>query len=414
MLNAAVGSLTESSGKQCILTHIGANGHAVYGPYDYLEPGYYAVEFNLSAAEPQQFDSDEICAWVDVAAETGSVILVREDIPLSRLQNGPVRIQIPFHNQVAQVLEFRVGITGCVPLLIEDHRSVVRLEGPDADFTVPLDEARFPEAEAMPNPEFFREIQSHLRFFYTNGATIKAVGNDMVVTIEGVSLYVREQEDLAFLGEIFLLNAYNFLLSEDCCVIDVGMNTGLASLMFASKPFIKEVHSFEPFIATYARAQANLGLNPKLASKIAANNFGLGGKDEDKVVLMPDGMPPGAYSIIGRPEGNPHHIIVKDAATVLKPIIAAAKQSCRPVIVKLDCEGSEYAICETLEQHGLLTEISAFMVEWHWISWQMTHKTLVATLARNGFIAFDLTHKDAKQGIFYAVKNVRVAGSSSS
>ena len=59
MLNAAVGSEVETHGKTCILTRLGAAGDAVYGPYETLPPGYYAVEFNLGAAERHNFDRDE-------------------------------------------------------------------------------------------------------------------------------------------------------------------------------------------------------------------------------------------------------------------------------------------------------------------------------------------------------------------
>ena len=51
MLNLAIGSHTVVEGRTCILTKPGLRGHAVYGPYQNLDPGRYVVEFNLEAAE---------------------------------------------------------------------------------------------------------------------------------------------------------------------------------------------------------------------------------------------------------------------------------------------------------------------------------------------------------------------------
>jgi hypothetical protein len=75
MLNAALGSEVEIDGKKCILTRAGAAGHAIYGPYKPLDPGYYAVEFCLRPAEDHTIDNDEVCAQVDVAVQSGTVTL---------------------------------------------------------------------------------------------------------------------------------------------------------------------------------------------------------------------------------------------------------------------------------------------------------------------------------------------------
>ena len=138
-----------------------------------------------------------------------------------------------------------------------------------------------------------------MRRLYENGAIVRIVGNDVVVTIEGVSFYARISDDLRFIGEIFYRNTYNFLVGEECCVIDIGMNIGLVSLTFARKAMVKEVHSFEPFKRTYDRARANLSLNPEIADKISAHNFGLADMDEETTVLIQDESNSGAFSIRG-------------------------------------------------------------------------------------------------------------------
>src|SRR5271166_5049437 len=104
-----------------------------------------------------------------------------------------------------------------------------------------------------------------------NGIDVKVNDQNVILSVKGVNLHAGSIDDIRFLGEIYFKNGYNFVCDGDACVIDVGMNVGLASLYFASKDFVKEVHSFEPSKATYDRALRNLALNPKLSSKVRAN-----------------------------------------------------------------------------------------------------------------------------------------------
>jgi FkbM family methyltransferase len=169
--------------------------------------------------------------------------------------------------------------------------------------------------------------------------------------------------------------------------------------------FVKQVHSFEPFKGTYGRARANLSLNPEMSAKVSAHNFGLADADEDKTVLIKDESDSAAFSIRGSESGTPMPICVRNAAAVLGPIIEAAKANGLCIIAKIDCEGSEFPIFETLEQQGLLAEISAFMVEWHRGNWGKTERDLIAPLLMHGFTVFDLTGKTGN-GLFYAVKGL--------
>jgi FkbM family methyltransferase len=404
MLNLVLGSPLEIDGRTCILTREGVSGHAIYGPYQHLDPGYYVVEFNFEAPGGQQCDGDDVCATVDVASEFGRLIFAREDVPLSRLRGGPVSIRLVFHTPAPGTFEFRVAVTGRVPLLIEDYCRFLPLRDENTDYLSLLDATEFPNPRVMPKPAFFLENLSHLRRLYENGAIVRIVANDVVVTIDGVSFYVRISDDLRFIGEIFYRNTYNFLVGEECCVIDIGMNIGLVSLAFARKAVVKEVHSFEPFRRTYDRARANLSLNPEIADKISAHNFGLADMDEETTVLIYDESDSGAFTIRGSDSGTPEHISVRNAATVLKPIIDAAKAKGRKIIAKVDCEGSEFPIFETLGEHGLFSAISAFMVEWHKGNGGKTQRDLIAPLIQHGFVVFDLTGKTGN-GFFYAVKN---------
>jgi FkbM family methyltransferase len=403
VLNLALGIATKIDGKASILTRQGSSGHAVYGPYQELDPGRYAVEFNIAAAGALPSDRDEVCAAVDVATEFGRVIIAREDVALSRLRLGPVSVRLVFRTEVPRIFEFRVAVSGRVPLLIEDCRGVLRLDEAPADNASLPEVTKFPDPLVLPKPAIFLQHLSIFRGLHQLGAAVRIVQDDVVVTISGVSFYARVLDDLRFIDEIFLHDTYNFQLGRECCVIDIGMNIGLVSLTFARKAIVKEVHSFEPLKRTYDRARANLRLNPEIAGKISAHNIGLAGVDEDRTILVDAVDDSGAFSIGGSATGRPEQICVRSAATVLKPIIDAAKSKGREIVAKVDCEGSEFAIFATLEKHGLLPDISVFMVEWHGADRGRPRRELIAPLIRHDFVVFDLAGR-AGNGFFYAVR----------
>ncbi len=403
MLNLDLGTHIVIDGRTCIHTRADAVGHAVFGPYTDLSPGHFIVEYNLAAADGQNLDRPDICAVVDVAGEHGRIIFAREEIAVSRLAGGPLRIALRFEVTRPGTFEFRVAVSGAASLVIDDYCRVLPLPGPDADGTALLDRTRFPGPDIMPKPAFFFENLSTLYRFYENGAIVSVDYDRVVVTIDGISFNAGSIDDVRFVDEIFFRSTYNFSAGRDCCVIDIGMNLGLVAMTFASKPFVREVHSFEPFRGTYERAKANLALNPLLAAKIQSHNFGLADRDEDVDVLIQDDRDSGAMSIRGSGTGRPEPIVVRDAAAVLGPIIARARDRGLDVVAKVDCEGSEFPIFKVLEEHGLLSAITAFMVEWHRGNQGKTQHDLIEPLMRHGFVVFDLSGKIGN-GFFYAVR----------
>ena len=52
MLDLEIGDAVDIAGHACIRTEAGKNGHAIYGPYEHLEPGSYVVAFRLAGEDP--------------------------------------------------------------------------------------------------------------------------------------------------------------------------------------------------------------------------------------------------------------------------------------------------------------------------------------------------------------------------
>jgi FkbM family methyltransferase len=133
VLNLAVGSPVTKGDRNCIMTRPAAAGHAVYGPYQRLPAGRYAVEFNITAAEGQQFDNDEVCAVVDVASEFGRFVSASQKVLLSQLRDGPLCIRLDFNVTRPETFEFRVAVNGSASLLVEDVPPISSALAPDED-----------------------------------------------------------------------------------------------------------------------------------------------------------------------------------------------------------------------------------------------------------------------------------------
>jgi FkbM family methyltransferase len=386
MLNLAIGT-AEGDG---LRNRPGAIGHAIYGPYTQLEPGSYLAEFTIRLINAEEDGENLSCCIVDVVANHGRDVIAWDAVLASQLRNGAL-VKLGFQLDQAAQVEYRVHVNGRVPLLIANNAVAHAVE---------------PEnwPEQGPQTSFMRDHKPMLKRLHDMGVKMAIVGDHMVMEKAGVRFNARVYDDVNFVHELFVINAYNLLFERPTCIIDIGMNVALASLLFATKPFVEEVHAFEPFEATHKRGIANIELNPELALKITVNNFGLGDNVEGDVALnICDSSDSGGMSTLDREGGTLMRIPMRDAATALRPIIDSAKARGLEVIVKIDCEGSEFDVFASLARSDLLKEIRGFMVEWHRVFEGRDQEELVSPLLAGGFIVFDVTPPEGN-GFFYAVR----------
>ncbi len=403
MLNARLGLVTLfPDGQQKISTRRGEVGHAVYGPYERVDPGQYVVEFDVVANGDLSGQGDAVLGNVDVVAEHGARVFAAADFRCSHLQDGAPPLRLSFAVDRPGTLQYRVFTNGVLPLVVGDFPLRVAAP-PGVEAASALARRRFPSVVEGEAPPFFLRRLRDFRQMHNNGADVRLDGERIIVAIDGVAFHADTADDINFVGEIFQRNTYNLLQRHDACVIDVGMNLGLVSLAFASKSFVKEVHAFEPFRETFERAQANLRLNPELSDKITAYNFGLAGADQELSLLISDEGDSGSQSIRGATKGKPTAVQVRKASTVLEPIFRSAKAKGRDIVAKIDCEGSEFEIFEALQAAGLWRDVTALMVEWHRVVDGKTQKNLIDVLVDEGFSAVDLS-APLGNGFFYAMR----------
>lgn len=402
MLNLKLGTAEKAAdGRACILTRKGADGHVLYGPYQQLSSGRYVAGFSIEAGEPLRFWRNTVLAVIDVSADFGRKLLARVEVRSGDLSAGLRSFAVPFSVGEPCRAEYRVWVNGKASLRIGDNLPAVPMTDGDTPDARAID-LQFP-VEAGRAVPFFVEHEDELRDLFDRGILVRILDDAVQLVVQGISLHARSIDDIRFVGELFFENAYNFRLGRPVAVFDIGMNLGLASLHFASKPFVTEVHGFEPFAATFDRALANLALNPDLSAKIKPVLAGLSDHDYDGVIMVDDHGDSGAMTTVGVTQGVEANLVLRDAGPALAPLIDDALARGLNVVLKVDCEGSEFAVFDSLRRCGLLGKIRAFLVEWHTMFDGKDQETLIAPLQAAGYFIVDRS-PPVGNGFFYAVR----------
>jgi FkbM family methyltransferase len=351
----------------------------LFGPYIQLDPGTYTVSFEISG------NGEGELGYVDVCCDTGYTILCRKIFSDTDLHSS---IALEFTAPKRALYEFRVfAYEGSDLKLI--NRSLI---GRYNDRDIVLDEFH------LRNSGLFTQIAG-----FDGSVTMNADG--YVLNFRDILLTVENHEDWQIISEILVGNVYHFSLKEPCCVIDIGMNVGVASLFFASLPHVQEVYSFEPFPAPFARGIKHFGLNPKLAQKIRPQNVGLGNRTQSHTVLYDDASTIGV-SIHGQGRGEPTSINIVSASEALRDIIRCAQGKGLEIVMKIDCEGSEFAIFDDLLASGLIDIPRAYLIEWHkWWSVDLRDTNLVQPLVERSYVVLNRTSPAASHaGLIYAMR----------
>ena len=402
MFDFECGALHRMQGREIFVTERRKLGIAVYGPYSETAPGKYVAEFSVWIEPSDQLElntvySDVLCGYIDVCIGGGRSAIAKSYLYASRLKNRDRRYFLCFELSSPEVVEFRVYTNSQARLHIDSERRVRQMDASEVSFCPVL----APFEIATP---FFVENFDLLKTVYENGGDISTTGQGVVASFNGVSCYIKNTEDFQIVNEIFLWNQYTFRSQAPKVIIDIGMNVGLATLRLASDPSVVAVHSFEPFLSPFGRAIENIALNPELKKKIFPRQFGLAGEDAELEVLASSDHTIGT-SIRGIDDGVPEKIKIVDAQYI-QGIIREARKIGADVFVKIDCEGSEFGIFQSLERCDLFKSIRGFMVEWHkWWSPDKNLEVLLEPLLRGGFVIFDRNIiSDLFAGSFNAVR----------
>jgi FkbM family methyltransferase len=385
---------TRSSGKSFIVAPKKCQGLVVWGPYQTLEPGAYDITFEIM---PVEYKSPaEACCRIDVATEFGDEIIFLKDLTVGDLLAHKGKVTATFNVNKTSIVEYRVTALKGPGFRVRYFR-----KAHPAGFQGSAD---LREENNKLYEDNFRLIAS----LESSGINFAVDGDKLVASAAGLALEVRGFEDLQLLHEVFIINDYTVLPPGRCFAIDIGMNVGMASLALAKNPQIDTVFGYEPFAAPFEQALHHFKLNPDISVKIRPANIGLADREEELEVKSDPNSTIGV-SIRGTASGNLERIRIRDAAEELAPKIEEAVARGLGVVMKVDCEGSEFAIFASLKRAALFDKIDAFMIEWHkWWSPGKTQADLIAPLLEAGYFVFDRTQpRNPHAGFLAAVRGAR-------
>ncbi len=235
---------------------------------------------------------------------------------------------------------------------------------------------------------------------------LDAKQDSFIAQIAGLKFKVASLSNMAVLYEVFKEEIYGVhLLKQDLLVLDIGMNVGVASHFFANNPQVKAVHGFEPFPQTFQEATANLALNPQLQDKLFMHPYGVSNVSETReITLFDSGLLSASTmasdnSVYGKQVGKTVEVYLRSMVSILEELLPQYPNS--SVLLKIDCEGEEYAIFDSLKGTNYLSRVDGILVEWH----EKGYAGIAAQLKEAGFQFLHLPHATANCGMIYGFKS---------
>jgi FkbM family methyltransferase len=224
----------------------------------------------------------------------------------------------------------------------------------------------------------------------------------------GIVFEIKNSGMLDVICEIFAQDIYGYSSKYQHIVIDIGMNIGAASLFFASLENVKYIYAFEPFLQTFNNAMDNFNLNENLAKKIKAFNFGI--SDTDKTVTISYSEEDSAGMTIkkenirdntfsNKKKISSETVSVKSVDYIFNSLMPGGGNGTPKILLKVDCEGSEYEIFDIMDKKNYFKNIDMIMLEWHFNG----NKSLLNILEKHGYSSF-LRKCNENAGLIYAIK----------
>jgi FkbM family methyltransferase len=238
------------------------------------------------------------------------------------------------------------------------------------------------------------------------GVTFQMEASGLVADFQGGRFLLQDWVSVHILHELVVQHSYYWApLGTPLLIFDIGMNIGFSALMLAIREPSALVIGFEPFRSTFDVMQRNLALNPGLASRITAYQYGLSDRDaqEEWTLSVDDASISGQFLEKGPGDQESTPVTLRAASAVMGPLREAHPH--RGCMVKMDCEGGEYAILKDWAGSGFLKHIDLLAMEYHEIGGHRLEE-LESCLIRNGFTAIvqpaKSTGKPSPFGFIYA------------
>ncbi len=226
----------------------------------------------------------------------------------------------------------------------------------------------------------------------------------LIVQVGELTFKIHSLSNMAVIHELFVEDIYSFeIVKDNLVVVDIGMNVGVAATYFAAKPNVAHVYGYEPFPDTFNEANQNIALNQNLVHKFSLVNSGVSNVTEQRnIPLFESGLLSASTT-----QTNNDYGLIKDAYIQVSLISinevmdrVISENPASPILLKIDCEGEEYAIFDMLSTGNYLDNVTCVMLEWH----EKGIGNLESILLKNKFQLFHKHHVSENSGMIYAYK----------
>jgi FkbM family methyltransferase len=193
---------------------------------------------------------------------------------------------------------------------------------------------------------------------------------------------VRGAMDVWSIKETFLdrfYEKYGFTIQPHWKILDIGAGIGDYTLYAAVMRPDSQVFSFEPYPQSFALMQENLRLNG--ISNARAFDQAIGATTGDLVLDLTGGEPLQFQSLTGQ-AGQVEKSLSVRALSLADAFAILEIESCD--LLKLDCEGAEYAILFDTPR-PVLELVQRIVMEYHDNVVEYTHHDLTRFLNKQGF-----------------------------
>ena len=217
------------------------------------------------------------------------------------------------------------------------------------------------------------------------------LGNDKFAVFEtttDLKIKIRvKSTDLMALTNVWMINEYDvdsFKINQNDVVIDVGAHIGLFSLLVSQFCKTGKIFSFEPIRENFDLFVSNLELNH--IQNVFPFNVGVSKNSGGLNLFLNDDQ--SAHSIF--PNGSKS--VAVDSTSLQKIFDEKKISACK--LLKLDCEGAEYDIIDSLPVE-YLDKIQNMVIEYHFADTKPELiKNLIIKIKNAGFKIQTMPHYD--------------------
>lgn len=224
---------------------------------------------------------------------------------------------------------------------------------------------------------------------------LKRCGITTLKTRDGLEIRLRNNStDIQAFAGVWLLEDYNRpgFLPEEGTVIDIGAHIGLYTMFVSGASKNTKIFSFEPASDNYALLRDNIERNS--LDSVKTFNMAVSGQSDKKELFLSEDQ--AGHTLHKKSEKREN----VDCITLDKIINDNDIQ--KIMVLKLDCEGSEYDILNSLSDAGY-DKIERICLEYHIINGDFSMRDkLKKNLAGRGFGIEDVCNGEL--GMIFAVK----------